>query len=211
MAFGREGGSNIVSKYTQQEKFRSFNLDDAPGTGEGVVSIGETQCEEPLNESLILPGTNPRAVANLSDRTRQLFTFPLTTYNNLKLSNKYKQARGNVHRLDQKYVLEFYVPVGTPTKFVVFEEIKLIDITNRDKATAASDYGKVPLLEDETRAAFRYFNDLREGNASRSSTLTSETMEVSGGSRLNYRSNTAMYVYTNDSNGQLQSVDIEDS
>jgi hypothetical protein len=40
---------------------------------------------------------------------------------------------------------------------------------------------------------FRFFKDISTGFASRNSAITLGTMEVSGGSRMNYRSNKEMY------------------
>jgi hypothetical protein len=85
---------------------------------------------------------------------------------------------------------------GDETKFIVFETISIKDITNQNKASIETDYGPVYIDGKDLRATFLFFDGLRKGNASRNATITSGTMEVSGGSKLNYRSNIQMYENT---------------
>ena len=92
----------------------------------------------------------------------------------------------------------------------MFENIAIRDLTNKALAAIPVDI-RYPANIDkwENKAdwinldrfdlvtTFRYWKGLREGIASRNATITSGTMEVSGGSRLNYRSNIKMYPYNN--------------
>tara|TARA_R110002051_G_scaffold320963_1_gene407410 strand:- start:47 stop:475 length:429 start_codon:yes stop_codon:yes gene_type:complete len=138
-------------------------------------------------------------------------TFRLSTNNNVGSHPppSYEDVYGYVHRTNQKYVIEIFIMRGDSDKCVVFEDISIKDLTNKRMATLPSTYGDVPLDIFDLKTTFRYWKDLKQGVNSRNSIITSGTMEVSGGSRLNYRSNTAMYPYgrTSDNNA-LSSIDI---
>ena len=90
-----------------------------------------------------------------------------------------------------------------PTIFTIFFK----NINTRVK----SKYGEVPIDSTDLKSVFRYFKTLSEGIASRNNTITSGVMETSGGSRLNYRSNTIMYDKNplgNNVFGAVSSLDI---
>ena len=61
----------------------------------------------------------------------------------------------------------------------------------------------------DVKAVFRYFKSLSNGLASRNATNTSSVMEVSGGSRINYRSNSTMFPTTTDASfDQIEVINI---
>jgi len=100
---------------------------------------------------------------------------------------------------------------GSNSKFVVFEDIAIKDVTDYNKAVIQTKYGDAQLDVKDLKAVFRFFKDLNTGMASRNSTITSGTMEVSGGSRLNYRSNIAMFGTPNvNDHNQLQDIVINE-
>ena len=158
-----------------------------------------------------IPGTNPQAVANINENTLQELKFKFTTKNNKALTptGDYLQTFGKVHRSDQKYTLEFFASQGSDTKFIVFEDISIRDITNYNKAVIQTKYGEAQLDSNDLKAVFRFFKDISTGLASKNATITSGVMEVSGGSRMNYRSQSAMYDPTVDSDyGNLTELNI---
>ena len=68
---------------------------------------------------------------------------------------------------------------------------------------------KASLDEFDLKTTFRYWKGLQQGFASRNAIITSGTMEVSGGSRLNYRSNVGMYTNSIDSGVFNQLTELE--
>ena len=201
-------GINESNRFIQKIPFKRGQLDTMLGAGEGLYKpqyqdIYDYRCWEPLTETVLL-GANPQAVANVGEVSQEEIVFKFSTKNNetiksanlgvtRDINNQYLADFGKIHRLDQKYVLELFVIKGHPTKFVVFEDITIKDITNYNKAVIQTKYGNVQLDVQDLKAVFRYFKSLSTGVASRNYTGTSSVMETSGGSRLNYRTNTAMY------------------
>jgi len=212
-------GINIASNRAQVRAFALGNLDNVMGSGEwGDFNSPRTEisydyrCVNPIQFHTFIPGSNPQAIANVSKKTRETLRFKFSTRNKtLEPSPQYKGQFGKVHRLDQKYTLEFFIMKGSDTKFVVLEDIKVMDITNYNKAVIKTKYGEAQLNISDLKTVFRFFKDLSINLASRNSTFTSGIMEVSGGGRLNYRSNIQMYPNTIDSNSNfLTMVEINE-
>ena len=170
-------------------------------------------CYEAMKSSVTL-GTSPQTIIKIGKDTKEEFGFKFSTYNNKGAvpPDKYADRYGKIHRTDQKYVLEFFTMTGNDTKFVVFETISLTDLTNKeDYAVIETEYGNIELDKKDLKAVFRFFKGLQTGIASRNATTTSGVMEVSGGSRLNYRSNYEMYPnVVNAGFQQLTEVDIHE-
>ena len=104
-----------------------------------------------------------------------------------------------------------FIKTGSTSKFVVFEEISIKDVTNYNNSIIQTKYGEVRIDANDLRAIFKFFKDLSTGSASRNSVITSGVMGASGGSRLNYRSNVSMYTNTRDgSNDQLEEIVINE-
>ena len=218
-------GINKVKSNSQVQLFKTGNLNNFIGSGEGtslvLKEILNYRCWEPELISTIV-GANPQAITNINKRTLQTFTFRFSTHNDYNdwvnkffkrtaPSSIYLQLFKNVHRTNQKYVLEFFVPTGSSDKFVVFEEISIKDLTNYNKSVIKSTYGDIQIDANDIKSIFLFFKDLSRGLASRNSTITSGTMEVSGGSRLNYRSNVDMYPNTRDTDyRQLEEIQIHE-
>jgi hypothetical protein len=118
-----------------------------------------------------------------------------------------------VHTIDTNYIIEiFFVPNNDINKYLLIDSIELQDLTLRDYAGIGTGYGietsgvplkrfvkedKIYLNEEELFDVIKFFNGLiGQGTgqyatnlASRNAMITSGTLEVSGGSRLNYRTN----------------------
>ena len=197
-------GINLVSTKADYKPFHSKSLNSVIGSGVGasmgagiIIDSYDFRCWEPMLIESTLVGTNPQAIANAKERTRQDLTFRFTTENNrtIKPTAKYLDEFGKVHRTDQKYVLEFFVPQSSKnaSKFIVFEDISIKDLTNYNNSVIKTKYGEAQLDSKDLKSVFRFFKDISTGFASRNSAITSGTMEVSGGSRMNYRSNKEMY------------------
>ena len=207
-------GEGAVQSTSQIKSFDSFLLEDPLGVGETEdLGGGVVRCTEALPEDEIVPGSNPLAIASLNKTTRQVLTFKLSTYNKGVVPiNDYTQKFQQVHRLNQKYGLEFFIPQGSSHQFVVFEEIKIIDLTRKRNAVISTEFGELSLNMDDLRKIFRYFDTLREGIASRDQFTTSAIMEVSGGARNNYRGNIGMFYHLRNAgkNPQLKEIHFGD-
>jgi len=116
-----------------------------------------------------------------------------------------------VHRDDTNYVVEvFFIGQGQQSKYLLIDDIQLQDLTLRDEAGIGTGYGiessgtplrpfvkedKLELSKDQLLDVLKFYNGMigqgvgkyATNIASRDATITSGTLEVSGGSRLNYR------------------------
>ena len=116
-----------------------------------------------------------------------------------------------VNRDDTNYTVEvFFVPNDNPDKYLLIDSIELQDLTQRENSAVGTGYGietsgiphrpfakedKIYLNEDQLITILKFYNGLiGQGTgvyatnlASRDATITSGTLELSGGSRLNYR------------------------
>ena len=112
---------------------------------------------------------------------------------------------------DTNYTVEiFFVPNNNSRKYLLLDSIELQDVTQRENASIGTGHGietsgiphrpfvkedKLYLEKDQLRGVLKFYNGLMgQGTgmyatnlASRDATLTSGTLELSGGSRLNYR------------------------
>ena len=218
--FAGDSGVNIAINNSHSVKFDIGSILPPIASGEGGVGQPEidifntdsANCWEPFTNETIIDGTNPQILANLGNSTAQEITFKFSTVNKgINLPSKYFDTYNKLHRTDQKYVLEFFSRDVHPNKFIVFESIKVKDITNYNKSVVTTKYGDAQLDSTDLKAVFRYFKTLSTGIASRNSTATSSVMDTSGGSRLNYRSSTYMYDRNpdgTDAYGVLSSLDI---
>tara|TARA_R110000796_G_scaffold140096_1_gene256237 strand:- start:986 stop:5410 length:4425 start_codon:yes stop_codon:yes gene_type:complete len=111
----------------------------------------------------------------------------------------------------RNYVVElFFIPNSNPDKYLLIEDIQLQDVTQREQASLGTGYGietsgipnkrfvkedRLYLEENQLLDVLKFYNGLigkgigiyATNLASRDSTITSEVMDLSGGSRLNYR------------------------
>jgi hypothetical protein len=108
------------------------------------------------------------------------------------------------------YVEVFFVPNNSPGKYLLIDSIELQDVTQRDNAGLGLGHGvetsgtplrkfvtedKLELNKEQLTDVLKFYNGLMGSGtglyatnlASRDATITSGIMEVSGGSRLNYR------------------------
>jgi hypothetical protein len=116
-----------------------------------------------------------------------------------------------VHRDDTNYIIEvFFLPNNNSEKYLLINDISLQDVTQREQAGIGTGFGletsgvphrrfiqedKIYLDKGHLRDVLQFYNGLmgqRAGVyttplASRDATISSGVLEVSGGSRLNYR------------------------
>ena len=129
----------------------------------------------------------------------------------LPVEEKYYKIVEKIHKEDTNYIVEiFFIPNINKDKYLLINEIGLQDITQRERAAIGTGFGvetsgipnrrfvkenKLYLDKEQLSDVLKFYNGLA-GNgagiyatslASRDATITSETLEVSGGSRLNYR------------------------
>ncbi len=213
---GDAGISFAISK-AQTKSFTVGNLENYIFSGEvgGFSTIEHiaAHCWEPWVTGISIIGSNPLAINNVSDASKESLKFRFSTKNNkaVKPTARYLSNFGKVHRLNQKYVIEIFVISGDAQKFVVFEQISIKDITNNSMAKVKSKYGDLDLSLEHLKTVFKYFKTLSNGIASRDAYNTSSVMGASGGSRLNYRSNVDMYVNSRDSgSNQLEDITINE-
>jgi len=133
----------------------------------------------------------------------------------IPVPNEFAKIKPLVNMDDTPYYVEiFMVPqlnmVGSVSKYLLIDSIELQDTTQRDNAGIGLGHGvetsgipfrpfvkenKLSLDKDQLRDVLGFYNGLMGSGtglyatklASRDATITSDTMEVSGGSRLNYR------------------------
>jgi len=129
----------------------------------------------------------------------------------IPIEDKDYKITEQVNRDDTNYTVEvFFVPNNNPDKYLLLDSIELQDLTQREDSAVGTGYGietsgiphrpfvkedKLYLNEDQLLTTLKFYNGLiGQGTgvyatnlASRDATITSETLELSGGSRLNYR------------------------
>jgi hypothetical protein len=112
---------------------------------------------------------------------------------------------------DTNYIVEiFFVPNNDYQKYLIIDSIELQDVTQRENSGLGTGHGietsgiplrkfvkedKLYLDKDQLTDVLKFYNGLAglatglyaTPLASRDATITSETLELSGGSRLNYR------------------------
>lgn len=210
-------GINIATNKAQSRQFLKGNLDSLNGSGEGNTSPNlpnnyDYRCWEPQTEGPLL-GSNPQAISNISKATLNEIKFKFSTHNNrtINLGETYlSNISDKLHRTNQKYTLELFITQGHVSKFVVIENIEIQDLTNYNKAVIKTEYGDAQLNMSNLKGVFRFFKSISTGLASRNAITTSSTMEVSGGSRLNYRSNSSMFLTTTEATSQLSEITIHE-
>jgi hypothetical protein len=131
-----------------------------------------------------------------------------------------------VHRDDTNYIVEiFFIPTKNEKKYLLIDSIELQDLTQRDNAGIGTGHGvatsgvplrpfvkedKLELSKDQLRDVLKFYNGLIGQGvgqyatpiASRDATITSGTLEVSGGSRLSYRIHPDWVPHTKDATYQ---------
>ena len=121
------------------------------------------------------------------------------------------QKVNQIHKDDTNYIVEvFFIPSNNASKYLLIDSIELQDLTLKEYAGIGTGYGtetdgiplkkfvkedKLYLTKDQLLDTLKFFTGLIGQNtgeyytnlASRDATITSGTLELSGGSRLNYR------------------------
>jgi len=129
----------------------------------------------------------------------------------IPMEDEVYQVLNQVNKDDTNYVVEvFFVPNNNSDKYLLLDSIELQDVTQREHAAIGTGYGietsgiphrkfvkedKLYLDKDQLVDVLKFYNGLiGQGTgvyatnlASRDATITSEVLELSGGSRLNYR------------------------
>jgi len=129
----------------------------------------------------------------------------------IEYTDNFSRDKHLVHDKDTKYYVEiFFLNPMTPSKYLLINNIHLEDSTLRDWAGIGTGHGietsgiplrkfvyedKLYLNKENLRDVLQFFDGLNGTGggvyatpfASRVASITSGTMEVSGGSRLNYR------------------------
>ena len=95
-----------------------------------------------------------------------------------------------LHIKNRKYYIEIFVAEADDHSFVLFDTIEMHNKSFREKASIPSTYHNYELNKKELKAVFDYFTSLANSRlATRNQISSSGSMELSGGSRLNYRDN----------------------
>jgi len=121
------------------------------------------------------------------------------------------QKVNQVHTDNTNYIVEvFFIPTDNANKYLLIDSVELYDLTLLDNAGIGTGYGtetdgiplkkfvkedKLYLTKDQLLDTLKFFTGLIGQNtgeyytnlASRNATITSGVLELSGGSRLNYR------------------------
>jgi len=129
----------------------------------------------------------------------------------IPVPEEYYKLQELVNRYNINYYVEvFFIPPAVPEKYLLIDSISLEDSTQRENAGIGTDHGiltsgnplrkfvkedKLYLDKEQLRTVLKLYEGLTGSGtglyatnlASREAPITSGTMEVSGGSRLNYR------------------------
>lgn len=117
----------------------------------------------------------------------------------------YFSSYGNVHRKNQEYVIDiFFLPdqQNGQNNFFLIDKVSMIDMTLNKMSTIpiinenSCDESRIETLKPELKSVFKFWNDISgknayTGYASRDSVESSGVMLDQGGSRLDYRLNSA--------------------
>ena len=140
-----------------------------------------------------------------------------TIYNNFEyldvipIKEQYFKLKDQIHKEDTNYIIEvFFVPNTNTKKYLLLDNIQLTDLTQKENSGIGTGFGletsgiplrrfvkenKIYLTREELRELIKFYNSLMgQGTgvystniASKNSNVTQGILEVSGGSRLNYR------------------------
>ena len=151
------------------------------------------------------------------DFTINFDTRNFTIHNNFEyldiipISEEDYKKTPQVNTDDTNYIVEiFFVPNENSNKYLLLDSIELQDVTQRDNAAIGTGHGietsgtplrkfvkedKLYLDKNQVVDVLKFYNGLAGLGtglyatplASRDSTITSDSLELSGGSRLNYR------------------------
>lgn len=150
--------------------------------------------------------TNKASVVTLENVNPELFSNLFLTFNThnkyIKIPQSYFQPFGQVHTLNQKYVVEvFKLPSPDTNSYILFDEVSIINTTLNDYTW---EYDKSDLLY-----ILIYFKSIADARASRNPVNTSGEFYTSGGSRINYRNHPFWHTYVVNSNNQVSSLKME--
>lgn len=141
----------------------------------------------------------------LENLTPDLFTTLTCKFNTfnmpINLPQAYFKDYGQVHNINQKYVVEiFKLPSNDSESYVLFDELNLVDTTLNDRT---EEYTPNDLL-----IVLRYLRDIANSRASRLASITSGYYGTSGGSRLSYREHPMYSTYALSPASQLSSITL---
>jgi len=120
----------------------------------------------------------------LNEVAFETLTFNFDTFN----KNVPEDLTNKVHTKDRKYYVEIYLRDTRSENFVVYDKISIVNDTFKEKASITTDYNKYILNAKELKTSFDFFTGLAEGPIQgRDAVTTSGVMDVSGGSRISYR------------------------
>jgi len=129
----------------------------------------------------------------------------------IPIENDVYEVTEQVNMDDTNYIVEvFFMPNNNPDKYLLIDSIELQDVTQRENTGIGTGHGvetsgiplrpfvtedKLYLDKSQLRDVLKFYNGLAGLGtgmyattlASREATITSGTLELSGGSRLNYR------------------------
>tara|TARA_Y100000310_G_scaffold171294_2_gene171490 strand:+ start:2584 stop:6972 length:4389 start_codon:yes stop_codon:yes gene_type:complete len=164
-------------------------------------------------------------VTRFLDSHFEEFSVSFDTENSkMVLPREYHDQYNELHSTGRNYIFEFFQVANTLNydKFIIFDEVKLQDLTNRERASIeiTGDPGGHQLRkfintssiyfdEYEVAEIFKFWN-LISGDrymqpwASRNNNAAMEALfDTSGGSRLNYRTRPEWYQHTLGTNSKL--------
>jgi len=145
--------------------------------------------------------------SNIRETTFDTLEFKFNT------SNKLVQDPPNetsLHTNNRVYYIELFLEQADPNKYIIVDSVEMVNDTLKAKAKIETDFGDYTLDRKDLRTCLDYFSKMSTSNlASRNSTITSGTLEVSGGSRISYRDNVNRSIPTWDSTyKQIESIII---
>jgi hypothetical protein len=183
---------------------------------------------------LAAPATDPSPLYKLTENDFTDFTVKFNTDTRHRVTPfQYQKDYGDLHRLNQEYVVEvFLAPGGPENSYMVVKKLEIQNLTmkklsewfvtgnQQDPLCRLRDFKRkcleyrIELTKQDLLNIFKHFNDIAgknaaTGYASRDKNLTETIMESEGGSRLTYRYMKGLFDSTVNANQIIDNITID--
>lgn len=165
--------------------------------------------------------------------TRNFSKINNAEYLKYEVGEEFFKNRSEIHSEDTSYYVEIFFPkTSKETSYLLIDSVELVDVTLRENAGLPTGEGlqtsgwplRKFVKEDvlyldklQLREVLKFYNGLagldsvyKNKTNSRDASITADTLEVSGGSRLNYRIYPDWVPHTKQSgHGNYESIEVE--
>tara|TARA_A100000172_G_scaffold74978_1_gene57433 strand:- start:1136 stop:5545 length:4410 start_codon:yes stop_codon:yes gene_type:complete len=202
-----------VLSLSQRYTFKTYDAVSTNNQGTVCLNNVISQKEGTINDNTLLNINNN----NFETFEIDFDTRNFTIHNNseyldiIPIPEDVYKITNQVNQDSTNYIVElFFIPNPNSQKYLLIDSIELQDVTQRENAAIGTGHGietsgipnrrfvkedKLYLTKDQLQNTLKFYNGLigqdagvySTSLASRDAVITSEIMELSGGSRLNYR------------------------